>query len=125
MDIFIAIDKKDEEKFKSKAIELKNQLKINKSNVKDLEVKENMQIKKISICIAFSDNKEYIEKINKNKKLEVICITSKLDGQYILSILEFVKDIYILNNSTEEMTIRILSFIKKYELRKRCLRGSI
>ena len=122
MDIYIAIDKKDLKKFIFKAEIIKKELESKNRTVKYLE-KENIELNKNSLCIVFSNNLEYIEKIHKNNKLDLILISSRLEGEYIIQTLNYVKDIYFLNIGVKEVVMRIKGFEKRYEDRKKCIRG--
>lgn len=125
MDIFIAIDEKERTKCIFKAEAIKKELEKANMTTVFIDNVENMKIENLSLCIVFTNEKEYIEKVHKNKKLEIICITSKLSSEYILDILNYSKDIYFLNTRTDEMVRRIIGFVRNYEDRKKCIRGNI
>ena len=125
MDIYIAIDKRDKKKFITKAMEVKQELEKQNRDIKlvwnETDIKNNKQ----SLCLVFTNSLEYIEEFKTNKKIETICITNRLESQYILAVLKCVKDIYFLNMGLEEMVIRIQGFVNSYENRRKCYRGII
>ncbi len=125
MDIYIAIDKRDKKKFITKAVEIKQELEKQNGDIKLIYNASDLQIKKRSICLVFTNNLEYIEEIHINKKIDIICVTSRLESQYIVDILKHVKDIYFLNIGLEEAVARIQALVNSYEDRRKCYRGNL
>ncbi len=125
MDIYIAIDEKDKHKFIFKAEIIKSELLKEGLTVKIVENIENVNLTKKALCLAFTDNIGYIEKVYENKNIDIICITTRLESSYILELLNYVKDIYFVNVRVNETVKRISGFVKNYENRKRCIRGKV
>lgn len=125
MDIYIAVDKRDKKKFITKAMEVKQELEKQNRDIKLVWNETDIKINKQSLCLVFTNSLEYIEAFKTNKKIETICITNRLESQYILAVLKCVKDIYFLNMGLEEMVIRIQGFVNSYENRRKCYRGII
>ncbi len=123
MDILIIIDKKDKKKFIKRAEEIKSLLKKQSLRVKGIVSNEQLNVNKDTLCLLFSNDEEYIKGVCNSKKVDAICITSRLETAYILEILEKVKDIHFLNTSTEEICTRILSYIRLIENRRKCMRN--
>lgn len=123
MDIYVTIDKKDEKKFKTKANSIKNKLEEHSYKVKWIKKTKKQLLNLEGICIAFSNDASYIAELYKNNKLDIICITSRLESTYILAIINFVKDIYFLNMGYEEMLNRIEGLVKNKLDRKKCIKG--
>ncbi len=123
MDILILIDKKDKKKFIKRAEEIKNMLKKQNIKVKNSVGNERLNPNKDTLCLVFSNDAQYIKIVCDCKKVEAICITSRLEAAYILEILEKVKDIHFLNTSAEEICTRVLSYIRLIENRKKCMKN--
>ncbi len=123
MDILIVIDKKDKKKFIKRAEEIKHMLKERRVRVKDDITDGKLGVNNATLCLLFSNDAGYVKEICVSKKLDAICITSRLETAYILEILEKVKDIHFLNTSTEEICERILSYINLIENRKKCMKN--
>lgn len=123
MDIYIAVEEKDRHKFIFKAEVIKKELEKNNLNVKYAENIEDMQLTNRSLCLVFTNNLEYIEKVFGNRNLDLICITGRVESAFILDILNYVKDIYFVNIRVDEIVMRISGFVKNYQDRKKCIRG--
>lgn len=118
MDIYIVIDPQDVDKFKSKASKIKEQLEKNKYIKIKSKVENNSD--KNSLCLIFSDNLAYVKSNCSKFKCSAINITSNLQSEYILGILNYVKDIYFLKAETDTIVTRIVNRISiGKEYRKR------
>ncbi|MBR6688649.1 MAG: hypothetical protein IKL68_01370 [Clostridia bacterium] len=125
MDIYIAIDNKEKEKFITKAEDIKQELEKINNPVRYIDNVVDLQDTRKGFCIAFTNDLEYIKKLYNDKKLEIICITNRLEGKYILDILEYVKDIYFMSIGLREIVMRIQGFINTHNNRKKCIRGEL
>ena len=118
MDIYIIIDPQNVDKFKPKADKIKQQLENNKYIKIKPKLENNMD--KNSLCLIFSDNLAYVKSNCSKLKCSAINITSNLQSEYILGILNYVKDIFFLRAETDTIVTRIVNRISiGKEYRKR------
>lgn len=110
MDIYIAIDNQEWDKFKPVAAALKNR--IEKDKLAAVKNFDKYTKDTAAICIVFSNSVKYVENVVKDVYCDAINVTDNMNSKYILSVLNYVKDIYYLKADINVLISKLVSRLK-------------
>lgn len=113
MNIYIAIDKHEFNKFKPVAGEIAD--KIERENIARPKSIKEYNKGRGDICMLFSNRIKYIEDFAKNTPCEIINVTDNLTSEHIVAALKYVKDIYYLKADVNTIIARLTARIRNID----------